>query len=77
MRRVIVSLSAILCSAGLVSAQSAGTPVGDFADHGDIGTVLHPGSASYDPGQKSYTISGSGENMLTTMSGKRSPVTTA
>jgi TolB protein len=37
--------------------------VGIFESHGDVGTVLHPGSVEYDASQKSYTITGSGENM--------------
>jgi len=37
--------------------------LGIFQGHGDIGTVLHPGSATYDAATGSYTISGSGENM--------------
>jgi hypothetical protein len=38
-------------------------PVGIFDCHGDIGEVLHPGSASFDAAARTYTISGSGENM--------------
>src|SRR5262245_34705649 len=37
--------------------------VGMFADHGDIGTVLHPGSAVFDAASRSYAVTGSGENM--------------
>src|SRR5579859_5876529 len=37
--------------------------VGTFEDHTDVGTVLHPGSVNYDPTTKTYTITGSGENM--------------
>ena len=36
---------------------------GAFESHGDVGTVLHPGSVAYDATKKSYTIAGSGENM--------------
>ena len=43
-------------------AQKAGA-VGIFENHADVGTVLHPGSADYDASQKTYTLSGSGENM--------------
>jgi Tol biopolymer transport system component len=48
-----------------VSAQAQGTPkpIGVFEDHGDIGTVLHPGSARYDSTAAAYTVSGSGDNM--------------
>lgn len=37
--------------------------VGLFEGHGDVGTVLHPGSAVYDAAKQSYSVSGSGENM--------------
>ena len=36
---------------------------GVFTDHQDVGTVLHPGSTVYDSAQRTYTLSGSGENM--------------
>ncbi len=39
--------------------------LGVFDGQTDIGTVLHPGSVSHDGG-KSYTVSGSGENMWRT-----------
>jgi TolB protein len=44
-------------------AQSAPTPLGIFEGHGDVGTVLHPGSVDYDPAKGTYAITGSGENM--------------
>src|SRR5258708_7409263 len=34
-----------------------------FESHGDVGTVLHPGSVEYDAAKRSYTIAGSGANM--------------
>ncbi len=37
--------------------------LGIFEGQGDVGKVLHPGSASYDDGSKTYTLSGSGDNM--------------
>jgi TolB protein len=37
--------------------------VGIFENHADVGTVLHPGSSRFDPSSKTYTLSGSGENM--------------
>jgi TolB protein len=37
--------------------------VGIFEGHSDVGTVLHPGSVDYDDSKKTYTITGSGENM--------------
>jgi Tol biopolymer transport system component len=42
---------------------TAETPIGLFEGHGDVGAVLHAGSVEYDAGKRSYTISGSGENM--------------
>jgi TolB protein len=50
----------LLMAAGLARAQ---TPLELFAEHTDVGTVLHPGSVVYDPARRSYTISGSGENV--------------
>src|SRR4029077_8764800 len=34
-----------------------------FDGHGDVGRVLHVGSADYDASKRTYTITGSGENM--------------
>jgi len=36
--------------------------LGLFSSHSDIGTILHPGSASFDPANDTYTITGSGDN---------------
>jgi len=38
-------------------------PASIFESHGDVGTILHPGSVEYDAAKRSYTIAGSGENM--------------
>ena len=43
-----------------------GTQIGQFAEQGDVGTVLHAGSAEFDAGTGTYTINGSGENMWAT-----------
>jgi TolB protein len=48
------------------SFASAAQSIGAFEGRGDIGTVLHPGSAVFDSVSKSYTLSGSGENMWLT-----------
>lgn len=48
------------------SSNLAQNPVGIFENHGDVGTVLHPGSVDYDAVKHIYTISGSGENMWST-----------
>ena len=50
----------LLLSAFSLHAQNA---VGIFENHGDVGTVLHPGSATLDPEKNVYTLQGSGENM--------------
>jgi len=53
----------VLSLASCVWAQNAAAPVGIFDRHTDVGTVLHPGSVAYDAAKKTYTITGSGENM--------------
>jgi len=47
-------------------AAAAAAPLGIFESHADVGTVLYPGSVSYDPANLSYTLKGSGENMWST-----------
>jgi hypothetical protein len=37
--------------------------LGMFEKHGDVGTVLHPGSVTYDAKEQRYSVAGSGENM--------------
>jgi hypothetical protein len=37
--------------------------LGIFDDHGDVGTVLHPGTVTFDAAKGIYTVAGSGENM--------------
>ena len=60
-RRSSLIFGFVLLFLNLSSASAA--QLGIFQGHGDVGTVLHPGSASYDAASGSYTISGSGENM--------------
>ena len=43
--------------------QTSSTGLGIFEGQSDIGTVLHPGSASFDAAQGSYSITASGENV--------------
>jgi hypothetical protein len=45
---------------------AAAAQVGIFEGHGDVGKVLHAGSAAYDPKARVYTVAGSGENMWST-----------
>ncbi len=42
---------------------SAAPSVGDFQGSNDIGELLHAGSAEYDASSRTYTLTGSGENM--------------
>ena len=51
---------------GEARAKDAAMPIGIFEDHKDVGTVLHPGSVEFDAATRSYTVSGSGENMWST-----------
>ena len=49
----------------LAMAHQAPAPasLGPFEGEGDVGTVLHPGSASFDATAKTYTVNGSGEDI--------------
>lgn len=42
---------------------TAQNTVGVFENHTDIGPVLHKGSAAYEANSKTYTLTGSGENI--------------
>jgi TolB protein len=46
-----------------IAPRAQGGNLGLFESHGDVGTVLHPGSASFEEASASYTIRGSGQNM--------------
>src|SRR5260370_11722322 len=62
--QAVTCISLFLCAApNAVWAQSRPAPIGAFENHGDVGTVLHPGSVKYDASKKTYIISGSGQNM--------------
>ncbi|HVX64965.1 MAG TPA: hypothetical protein VHA11_00105, partial [Bryobacteraceae bacterium] len=50
-------------AAALIVSPSMTAQTGIFEGHGDVGTVLHPGSVQYDAGQKTYRITASGENI--------------
>jgi len=60
---VLICFAAALFLSNLTHAQGGSNSVGIFEGRGDVGTVLHPGSVDYDASQKTYTITGSGENM--------------
>ena len=62
LRVVIVAGVAVVLSAA-PAGRAADAKVGVFEGHGDVGVVLHPGSVKYDEAAKTYTVSGSGENM--------------
>jgi TolB protein len=62
--RCLRQMLSLTCVLGLTLAASAQSkPLGIFTGHQDVGTVLHPGSAEYDPAHDAYTIAGSGDNM--------------
>jgi TolB protein len=44
-------------------ARAQKNSIGAFQGHGDVGTVLHPGSTAFDAEHGIYTVTGSGENM--------------
>lgn len=50
-------------------AQDSADAIGIFKGNSDVGVVLKPGTATYDPATKSYTLHGSGENMWLTQDG--------
>ena len=61
-----VGLAVLGWLAGSGGAMAQSGAVGLFEGHGDLGTVLHPGSAGFDPEGRSYLLAGSGENMWST-----------
>ena len=62
-RSCLLPLFLLFAAAPVISAQSSSNgSLGLFTDHVDIGTVLHPGSATFDPAQDIYTVTGSGDN---------------
>lgn len=59
MRKFSLAVALVVSTVSLGHAQS----VGIFTEHADVGTVLHPGAATYDSAKNAYTLIGSGENM--------------
>jgi TolB protein len=59
-----IVMSAMLTSVSRVMSQE--NPLGQFDDHGDVGSPAIAGSASYDPAEQTYTLGGSGINMWST-----------
>ena len=65
-KNAFVTTAAILISAVIapnVARSQEQSSIGIFSTKGDVGTVLHPGSAEYDAAKHSYALAGSGENM--------------
>lgn len=62
-RQIAAFCAMSLLSLMATAAKSEKLSLGIFDGHGDVGTILHPGSAEYNPTDKSYTVSGSGDNM--------------
>ncbi len=60
---LMIALSLAFLMLHSASAQTSSGPAGMFEGHGDVGTVLHPGSTVFDGAKKAYTITGSGTNM--------------
>jgi len=55
--------AAMVLGGASLAGQNPPPPAGRFEAHADVGTVLHPGSAVFDATTRTYTISGSGENV--------------
>ncbi|HEY1628943.1 MAG TPA: hypothetical protein VGF52_03735 [Tepidisphaeraceae bacterium] len=59
----VASLACGSLLAFAATGRAGAASLGLFDDHGDVGTVLHAGSANFDSAMQTYSISGSGENM--------------
>ena len=66
MNRVAIVAATVVLIFTSAHAQNA---VGIFENHTDVGTVLHPGSTTFDPAKNAYTVRGSGENIWGTADG--------
>jgi len=57
----------VLLSVCMLLQARSGLPqdsnLGQFENHGDLGSVAKPGTVDYDAAQKSYLVAGGGENM--------------
>src|SRR5580765_8702309 len=61
MKKIHLALGTLLLAFAPHSAHAQA--IGLFEGHQDVGTVLTAGTADYDPATKTYTLTGSGENM--------------
>ena len=59
----IPRLSLLLAAMAAVVATASGANLGAFTDHGDVGTLARPGTATYDAARQTYTVGASGGNM--------------
>ncbi|HEX5412458.1 MAG TPA: hypothetical protein VFZ27_11440 [Terriglobia bacterium] len=60
---VIVCCCLALALTAKSQSDGSAPRLGQFENHQDVGTVVHPGSVKYDTANRTYTISGSGDNM--------------
>lgn len=60
---LVFSAIAAAMTLGLANHGAGDTRLGIFESSGDVGTVLHAGSATFDSASGKYTVAGSGENM--------------
>jgi hypothetical protein len=58
-----LAITLFLSAPAMLLAQASSAPLGIFDGHTDIGTILHPGNATFDPASQTYTITGSGDDM--------------
>ena len=63
LRQLAIFGAIVMITLAAGSQGAASQQLGIFENHQDVGTVLHPGSASFDAAKGPYTIAGSGENM--------------
>jgi hypothetical protein len=66
MNRLGFLIAGFVCALLVVQSgecQSSTAGLGMFAGQSDVGTVLHPGSASFDASRGSYSLTASGENV--------------
>jgi TolB protein len=69
MTRIRYQVAMVALAAGLALPVAIEAQPGIFEGSGDIGTVLHRGSAAYDDASKTYRVTGSGENVWGTADG--------
>lgn len=60
---VLFASGVAIVACQLARGQKKGNEAGIFEEHADVGTVLHAGAIEYDAVKRTYTVSGSGENM--------------